>query len=789
MMKTTTVVKISLALLALLTIILLTSTASATSEWQTPTVGYCTGQACDNAVDDDTATEAAFQPIHTTIELNTDTSIYSDGIRIMARDFDGSTFTYGPADALIRVYYSGSYHTIYDGELTQNDWQSIYLSSPQQISKINITFKNFPPGSLAYALLKEIDLHHYTTTTPVTSITSSSVRLNQYMGFNSTTSYGWWIGETTPVNSSNSYLNISVTSGSMAKGDKSIVNNSVNHSTYYYVRAWTKNSTTFENSTNEVQFLTKPAGPPDDFEITDYDGTTATLSWNNVTTNCNNQTTLVYYTKDINSDGTLTNDDIIAAQSNLAYNGTAETTTITGLEPDTFYWILAYTQINDTGSPRLYQESSTYATASCTTTGGTYNITIRYENETYNKVDLTLGNPHQLIVHYSDRTEINWFNGSDWNYNETYLTDSDATDGNFSITIEDNPLWFEFHWNDSTSRTYRCNRMIVPITGSRNITFYIRTDLPIYLEGSTDLNGSLVRYTYTYIDETGDYRSTNDPYSTIYAYDDDGNKLIIHSEYFSVSLETYPWLVYGKKYFIGTACTEASIERIGIAPAGETQTATVIIPLDPSSSYTMFDLINIDVSWYDDGFYVDFQDTTATTEEATFYVYNYTTGDLIYSDSVETNSNSFTFSTVDGCELNTKYKWKLQVNLTDQSYDTGQLVIFPGFSTITDVTSIDDIIDQFLGDPPIHNPDTGAYVPWTYLLIFGLAFSMLALFGKENGFLGCLAAGAILIISGVAIGGMDQVFTGYGWYEGARVAVVGALLFVLGLIGLLGGDN
>jgi len=336
----------------------------------------------------------------------------------------------------------------------------------------------------------------------------------------------------------------------------------------------------------------------------------------------------------------------------------------------------------------------------------------------------------------------------------------------------------------------RCNRIISPIRGQRNITFFIRTDLPVYGEGTNYMNGSIIKYLYSFVDETGKFRRPNEPRATIYTYNNDEEKMIIHSEYFDDTEAIHPWLVYGKKYFIGVDCLFLDYERIGIAPASENQNPEVRIPYNYQFNYSFYDLINLDVGWFDSGFYVHYHDTTFSTVSATFNVYGYYNHTLLYTDSTIHSGKNFTYT----CNTSGNYIWVIDVvlddldNLYDGSYSSGETPMFSGMEPITDISTIDDILTIILGRTPLHDADNpDVEVPWTYIVIFALAFIVMTSLGKLNAFMGVMGVGFVLTFSGAAITGLQTLFSNYDWWQGPVLLLVGVFVIVLGIVGLMGG--
>jgi len=313
------------------------------------------------------------------------------------------------------------------------------------------------------------------------NIEENSATLNGYLVNDSNISCtcGFWLGNVTPVTEANLELNITCSSTYTA-GAFSETTTLLNDSEYYYVKSWSYNGYNFNVSTNETYFLTMPTAPT---------GLTATcngpqsmyLTWSNCTVPIGtNQSTLIHYsTSSVPASPTPSTWGTYGANES-----TNQFTTITGLAEETTYNFVAWTWINSSGSPEFWYYSSEYATTSRATEGGVYNISVRYENESIIgnlPVDLSVGDPHKLLIHYADGTDfVEFFNGNHISTVPGYFA-SNAS-GNFSVFLNGTVLYMEFRWNDSSTNAFRCNRIIIPSSDQRNITFYIRTDLPVYGE-------------------------------------------------------------------------------------------------------------------------------------------------------------------------------------------------------------------------------------------------------------------------------------------------------------------
>lgn len=384
---------------------------------------------------------------------------------------------------------------------------------------------------------------------------------------------------------------------------------------------------------------------------------------------------------------------------------------------------------------------------------------------------------------------MNYFDNNNTNF----------TQGKVTFSVNKTIKSISFHWNDSDVNINRCNRMIVMEEGQRDYDIFIRDDLPVYGEGQPLVkNHTLVKYMYTFSDETGLFRLENNPIAYIYIYDSEDNKLIVHSEYFDYELHVNPWLVYEQEYFIGVKCDELEYERIGRAPAFDNQQPEVRIPYEWDQNYSFYDLINITTGWSSTGFYVIYEDTTYSTVSATFQVYGMINGTLLYTSSTTSSYKNFTYTG----NTTYNYEWKITTILDDLAdeydgtYSSTNIPVFGGMEPIIDNETIDEILGIILGPSPMYyDPDaTGGSgdrpateVPWTYIAIFGICFIWMTTLGRLNASIAGLGVGAILTMAGGMITGMGTLFQQYAWWEGPVLIVIGVFVIGISLLSALGG--
>jgi hypothetical protein len=206
--------------------------------------------------------------------------------------------------------------------------------------------------------------------------------------------------------------------------------------------------------------------------------------------------------------------------------------------------------------------------------------------------------------------------------------------------------------------------------------------------------------------------------------------------------------------------------------------------------YNFYDLIDLEVSWYSDGFYVNYTDATESTVSVNFTVRNYTSNEIIHTEVESNNTQNFTFNTSEGCNISKPYIWSIECtldhNTTGGTYYIGPPIFPPEDLGLANRSSVDDIFDLVFGDSPLYNSDSGISVPWSYIIVFAIAFIIFTTVGKLNGFLGFLGAGLVLVMAGGLISGMEIIGDGLGW-QGPVTMVIGFFMIAVSFIGLIGG--
>jgi len=195
--------------------------------------------------------------------------------------------------------------------------------------------------------------YHFTTggviTNNATNVEETTATLSgSIIGSNGMTCGFWYNTSTT---SSSDFGNNVTVSGTFDDGEtftKAVTG--LTSGDYYYVRAWNyKSGIDFFNSTNETYFLTKPYAP---FNVSaSISENNISITWDNATINVTNRTNHVRYKT--------TGYPTSVTDGTLLYNdSTINVTMVYWYTPGVTYYFSIWTYINESGSPSLFQFSS-----------------------------------------------------------------------------------------------------------------------------------------------------------------------------------------------------------------------------------------------------------------------------------------------------------------------------------------------------------------------------------------------------------------------------------------------
>ncbi len=579
-----------------------------------------------------------------------------------------------------------------------------------------------------------------------------------------------------------------------------------NASTYYHYMAWYNDGEEYHFG-EEKYFIMPPTSPPNDFEVNNEGYGSINLSWTNSfdADTSANQSTIIRMSND--SYPTWTEGVEIYNDTGTWYNKSA-------LLSSTTYFFSAWTYVNDTHSPILWSKSQGRTTTSGTTLSGLYTISVRYENSTYGYIPLNLDtrdyHKHIFYVRYFSSLgphilggsfEENYYEeGKEWYITDSNLTDTDETDGSWTINATNLPREMEFQWKGYDTVWWFwenadfCTRtLVVDQFEGQNITFYLRTDLEyVPLALGTMANWAnktfLGEYQYTFADNHGSFSYEDNAYVYIYLYAKNGDKMIIHSEYLDLDMQITPTLVFGKIYYMGIKSDVAELEYIGKAPTGAEDSVVITIPAEMLFEYAIWDHIDVSLGRSDTLLYLDYTDLTESTISVSMSVANYHNRTIVYTEEMGgINNYNFTFTTVDGYDKDEEYVWR--INVTFQAlgtFTTGWIPILTKQSyIITDVSTLDDILALFFGPSPVSAG--GISVGYAYLGVLILALLGLLSFKPEQAHVGLMVEGLIFILAAGAIAGLESLFANYSWIQGVVLGAAGLFIFILGLWAALAG--
>ncbi|GAG65815.1 unnamed protein product, partial [marine sediment metagenome] len=275
-----------------------------------------------------------------------------------------------------------------------------------------------------------------------TTVTTTSATLRLYFdGAGTEYQVGFWVSclsPTGPPSSTNYTVGTYTANGTYTKDVIGL-----DEGQYYYIKAWGKSATEFIISATTTYIIMIP-NPPTSLQATSVGGDSIQLNWAEFSlpgcgggTTGNTTTVIRYDTPPLSYPSGATGANLTATGTWL-YNGSLNNYLHSGLDADTTYYYSMWTYVNDSGSPTLHAWSSSWSTVSEGTEGGNYTITLRYENVSYGTIPITRGVYHTFSVHYADKTEYNFWDGSGalitaGTYaNESDFTSNNPASGNFS---------------------------------------------------------------------------------------------------------------------------------------------------------------------------------------------------------------------------------------------------------------------------------------------------------------------------------------------------------------------
>jgi hypothetical protein len=252
-------------------------------------------------------------------------------------------------------------------------------------------------------------------------------------------------------------------------------------------------------------------------------------------------------------------------------------------------------------------------------------------------------------------------------------------------------------------------------------------------------------------------------------------------------------LLYQKTYYIRVDSEQSDPIDIGQLSTSSDLSQEIRIPMEQDLDRIFSSIVSLEKQWTGSGFQVTYEDLTSSTQVVNFTVYYQTNKTRVYSnDQNNKNNHIFTFEH----DAVFRNDWVFTINTTidsaddsfDGEYKSGFILMSP-YNETDKRDDIDSIWDIIFGDSPVYDYEGakgGAEVPWTYILLFSVAFLFLLTFSKVNAFAGALGSGLILIFGGVTVLGLNTAYHWYNWWDGPSIVVIGMFILAVGIIGLMG---
>jgi hypothetical protein len=557
-------------------------------------------------------------------------------------------------------------------------------------------------------------------------------------------------------------------------------------SKYYYVRAWF-NDGTFRLA-NTTYMLMKPLNASG-VSVVSIAATSAHLKWTNPSI-VNGSLRAVCRWSTASYPGTITSG---ASGFNVSTTAAAYGhANASGLSPGSKVYFSVFLYLQAAGSPLLQSFSSSYTGIVGNTSGGTYNLTFLYENNSQHhpffKVHGTTHTMnHTLIVYYSNKTEYNYFNYTVGLYGETRnesMGDWGKTyRGYIILNLSQTPMSFEFRWNMSKSTSgiqelignYCCIRKRIPIDNVKNVTFYVTTNREVYGVSTAVWNTSLVPYIISISDFSSLFLTEPGltTYVYFYKYDNNGTRQIISEEYVDSFNRVYPWLIHGDTYYWGIGKADYVLDQMGIVPTFDyTQTQTIIVRYNPVGYDAQFNLTTGRINPHHAGIWLNYAVAGGVTNSVDIKVYDMINMTQVYGASSGLSTFNFTYA---GTLANRSYYYVFRHNGTSSYYSFSvSWYIFNTNQTLRwNGSRMNLVLNLTLGKTPFYNPDTGKEVSWLNGgIIFGV-FLLLIFSGTKM---------EVPILLGA--GGLWFIFAGAMFFTAALPACIplGAFFVVMAII-------
>jgi len=526
------------------------------------------------------------------------------------------------------------------------------------------------------------------------------------------------------------YLNLNQTDFFHQNVSQDIGTYTYNATYYQYCSNVTKQSTSYqmminstdyysgESSADAITFTTLTVNPPTAPTALKYNTTCINVTWTNFTApaGCTgNISALVKYS----DTGYPAN---IGAGYTL-YNGSAfNNASLKNCTIDTPYYFSLWTVYEKYG---LILYSASYATASEMTTGGLFNVTIRWEcNQTLVTHTELLGNA-TIIMKY-------------WN-GQTILVYDNITSNHFQINTTITPDVITLIFNNMS-------RSITPWPGQLDVTFYVCCEEECKYCGANNYTDYQFIYTFSFVDQTPvqTFLTSNTTKFYIYLYNSTGIRFYIDQNYLSVSQTVVSTLEYGKVYYCGIECDNSNISFLGPFTPLTNLNIQVIIPPEGITIYNIYSFVNVSSSNSSQGIWVNYTDWSFGTNSVTVTFYNYSNSSHpeVKNYSFATNSNNNQWLVGDGANLNSVYFVTVEIN--HDYFTKNQTMKFSifgwSFSPKYYADWINGVFISVLGICPL------SPVSWTQMITFIVFFLCLISFGPLYQEIGVVFASIILIV-------------------------------------------
>lgn len=494
----------------------------------------------------------------------------------------------------------------------------------------------------------------------------------------------------------------------------------------------TSNSITGESDFEWYWFTTLCPNPPTAFNAARYNSTAINLTWTEWShTNASGTIrTMIRYSN--------TTYPSTPTSGILLYNGTHDEYNHTGLTPGQTYYYSAFTIYQKNNS---WCTSTSYSTDSLTAAGGRYNITVRWEGDGqlmipasafWKALKITFARQNGSIIHQEQLEDF---------ATNPFVVDVNETADIIYITYDD--------WG--------VIRSLCPEETERATTFWFSNRT--YWNGSSiaAINGTQVYYKFSYNDLTFNsiFITSDDTKVKIYRWHNSTTRMRIHEMFLDASDQTWAMLEYGERYSFGIECDDD--ERFWfasfLADTDQTPDAFIILPQNDTAVF-LDTYIRVNTTQLANGMWVNYTDTSFNTTTAILKIYKYHSNGTIYlMESKTFNTPSFIYYWQHPVNYVADQEYMIEINITNGLFTTTLNFIqytFPYYTGQYDAGWFNNMCIKYIGQSPLTN-DAGASVPYSAIVSFIVAFTVLVSFGSYFGSTGLMASGFALFIMEVLL--------------------------------------